>query len=57
MNFSIAFTEQEFNILSVALVELSLKVVAPLVAKINQQNAGQQRPAPAEKPEPAEQSS
>ena len=43
MEYSIALTGQELSVLSAALVELPFKVAAPLVAKINQQIAEQDK--------------
>lgn len=54
MEFHLIFTEQELNIVSTALVELPFKIAAPLIQKINQQIAEQQKLVPAEKQESAE---
>ena len=43
MQYNVVFSEEDFQILSAALVELPFKLVAPLIQKINQQVAEQQK--------------
>lgn len=44
------FTDQEFQILQMALGELPIKVGFPLLQSINRQMAEKQQPKPAEEP-------
>jgi len=44
MTYKIELTEQDLQILSVALGEIPFKLAAPLVEKLNKQIAEQQQP-------------
>lgn len=44
MIFKIELTEQDLQVLNIALGEIPFKIAAPLVDKLNKQIAEQQRP-------------
>lgn len=45
MEYTVKLEEQDFRVLSVALAEMPYRLAAPLIMKINQQVASQQKPA------------